>query len=210
MSSSTKFEIMRKFDLYILDRLDSLKEKPEFRKIIDQQNSLDDKYKLAIRYALLVLSLGIPLIILSIFFALYSSYSSELEMHELIIQKATRVRDLSVEASDQRASHIGAVISSESLLKTKISSLLSTSGIDQSKITISNFNLNENAGISEIEATMQFKEISDSQLYNIFNKVLILGKFKASAIDILKNEKTQLLEGTIDLAYFGRLDKNEE
>ncbi len=210
MSSSSKVDIMKKVDIYLLDQLEILKQKPELRKIIDQHNSLDDKHKVYIRYVFMLLSVGLPLVVCLVVYGLYASQASKLATHEQIIEKAKYVISKTSQIKSQSQQVIGNEISTESLLKTKISGLLNSAGIDQSKISVSNFNFNELAGISEVEATMQFKEISDRQFYGILNKILIQGKFKATAIDILKNDKNQLLEGSIDLAYYGKLEKNEE
>jgi hypothetical protein len=82
---------------------------------------------------------------------------------------------------------------------------LSNSGIDTSKISISNFELYEAAGINEINARLQFKGFSSANMYNFLQRLFVRDKFKAKTINIEKKDETKLIDGSLEVIYYSKI-----
>lgn len=209
MKGLKNFSPMKMMDEAVFSQLDKVKDLPAYQKIIEFYNLIDDTQQSIANAALMFLVLIIPLLFVLIFAGWKSSLESELDIHEKIIEKASTIVSKTNQVKKISETTLGSAITSETALKTKISTLLNGTQIDPSKIIVSNYDNFENNNISEVSATVQFKELSNKNISKLFEKLYVLDKFKPKAINIKKDPKIQLLEGTIDLVYYGRLENNE-
>ena len=209
MKGLKNFSPMKMIDEVILGNLDKVKELPIYQKLVDSYNLIDDAQQSIANGILMIFVLTMPLFFVLIFAGWNSSLKSELEIHEKIIEKASTIVSKTGQVIKESNKTLGDPITSESALKSKVSSLLNGTQIDPSKIIVSNYDNFENSNISEVSATIQFKELSSNNIFKLFEKLYVLNKFKPKAINIKKDPKIQLLEGTIDIVYYGKLESNE-
>jgi hypothetical protein len=202
--------IMKKIDLLLLDNIEKLKGSSEFQKITDKYNLLEETHQAVVNTMLMALTFIIPLFIILFAYLFYSSTSHKIELSEKMIETASSIisksRQLKIESRDL----LGTSITSEAMLKNKITSALSSAGIDTSKIIISNFDLFEDAGINEVSADLQFKSLSSQNVYALMQKVFVQSRFRAKTINIEKNTKDQLLEGMIQISHFSKAPELNE
>ena len=209
MKGMKGFSPMKVIDEMVLGHLDKVKDLPAYQKVVDSYNLIDDTQQSIANGILMVFVLLMPLLMVLIFAGWTSSLKSELETHEEIIAKASTIVSKTNEVKKASEKTLGRAITSESSLKTKVSSLLNGTQIDPSKIIVSNYDNFENSNISEVSATIQFKELSSKNIFKLFEKLYVFNKFKPKAINIKKDPKIQLLEGTIEIIYYGKLETDE-
>jgi hypothetical protein len=206
----TNLTIMKSMDEFVLIQIDRLKESPQFQKILDKYSSLEESEHMITNIILMILTVVIPFIFIIVFYVILSSQTSELAQNEKIINSASKIIAQSMELKNQKAKTFGREITDQASLKSMISGVLSSSGIDTAKVTINNFEIFDTAGINEVNATVQFKELSSSNVFSLLQNLILTNKFKAKNINIEKDLKIQLLNGSIDVVYFSKSTSNNE
>jgi hypothetical protein len=202
--------IMKTMDEFVLTQIEKLKESPQFHKVVDKYNSLEESEHTIANAILMGITIIVPFIFIIIFYAIFNSQNSILTQNEAIIHSASKIIAQSKELKSQKSQTFGREVTTQSSLKSMISGVLSSSGIDTSKVTIDNFEIFETAGINEVNATVQFKELSSHNVYALLQNLILTNKFKAKNINIEKNRKIQLLNGSIDVIYFSKSVSNNE
>ncbi len=202
--------IMKNIDNSILNIVEKFKGTSEFQKVTDKYNLLEEHHQSIFTAILMVITITLPLIIVLVSYIFYSGVKSKVELNEQMIEAASSIiaktRQLKIETNDL----LGRPITTESILKNQISSSLSSAGIDTSNITISQFNLYENSGVNEVNASLQFKGLSSQNVYSLFEKIFIQGRYKARTINIEKSAQSQLLEGLIELSHYSKAPTQNE
>jgi hypothetical protein len=100
---------------------------------------------------------------------------------------------------------------SESALQTRLSSALSSSGVNLASIQVSNFTSETiSPTLTRAEADIKFIELTTEQLMNVFIALMQREKLKISSVDITRNNKTNLLNGTFHGVHFGQVLIQEE
>ncbi len=202
--------IMKNIDNSILNIVDKIKATTEFQKMTDKYNLLEDNHQNIFTAVLMIITITLPLLIVLISYIFYSGVKTKVDLNEQMIEAASSIiaktRQLKIETNDL----LGRPITTESMLKNQISSSLSSAGINTSNITISQFNLFENSGVNEVSASLQFKGLSSQNVYSLFEKIFIQGRYKARTINIEKNAQSQLLEGLIELSHYSKAPTQNE
>ncbi len=186
-------KIMKPIDELVMTQLEKVKELPQYQKVQDSYNLLEDGQQTIANIVIMIFTVSIPVLITIIFFIIYSSKSSQLDQAEKTINSASSIISKSNQIREKKSKVFGPTISTEGQLRSRINSSLSGSGIDSSKIIITNFDLFDTAGVNEISATIQFKELSNSNVFALINTLFIRNKFKAKNINREKNLKAQLV-----------------
>lgn len=202
--------IMRPIDEAVLNGLDKIKELPQYQKVQDQYNLLEDHEQTIVNTALMFLTILIPLLLTLVFYFFYSSTNTKLNSLEEVIQNASAIISKTQQINEKKRTVLGQSINTEGQLKNIINSSLRITGIEPTKIIINNFDLYDNAGINEVSATLQFKDLSNINVYSLFKSLIIDKKFKAKSINIEKDLKSELLNGSLNLIVFSKgLTENE-
>lgn len=89
------------------------------------------------------------------------------------------------------------------MMTSRLSNLLSTLGLDLSKIQVSNY-----AGemisdtIMRSEADFAFSSVSTDELMNIFTAMISRERFRIQSVKIIRNAESNLLEGQFHAIHF--------
>ncbi len=199
---------MQRIDEFLKQQVEDFKDAPAYSQIIETYSSLEDWQQEAIKFAMMVFSILIPLIFTFIFYLFYSSANYDLVLQENIIKNANQI--IASRADLRKSSNIlnPYPIPNQNALESKLSAF----GVDTSKMRVASgsFDIIEANGISEMQASIEFKEISSKDLYDYLNKLSFRAKFKFREILINKNPKNNLLEGSFGVSQFSKLPDEQE
>ncbi len=102
-------------------------------------------------------------------------------------------------------------IDGESMMTSRLSNLLSSIGVDLSKIQVSNYQGGMSSGtIMRSEADFQFMNLTTDELMNIFTVLVQREKFRIQSVDIGRNPDTNLLKGQFHALHFSNSQTTPE
>jgi hypothetical protein len=208
-----KLNIMKHIDLFFFKQVDSILQHQEFQKITDAYSSLEEKVQEIIKVILMILTIGIPLLIIFIFFNINTSKKADIDTKEKLINTAnTLIQKKSLIKSEELKILSQKYIDSQRGLKSIIDSKLSLISIDSTKVQISEFNVNDLDGlISKLSASLSFKGLTAEGLIALFNSLNAQLKVKIDEVSIRKNETTNSLDGVMAIHYYSKdAEENEE
>jgi hypothetical protein len=201
---------MKSLDLFLLDQIDKIKETPGYQKMLDAFSSSEENTQFIIKYVLMILTTVIPLSICLIVYLYSSSLRSDLAVKESIIKSSANIIANTQEVQKISRTVFGQNLDSQNQLKSKISNTLSSSGIDSSKVSISNFNLEEGDSLNEMTAGLKFNSFSSENFYGFINNLVLRDKIKIDEIDVKKNKATNLLDGILSISYHSKVSSDNE
>ena len=201
-----KIEIFQKVDAFVFQKIDELQNHPEYQKVADAYSNLEENVQELIKAALMILLTIIPLIIFLIFLSSNSSLKQDFAVKEEIIQVANElIQKKAIMTSEERKILGSSYINGEGALKNKITSLLSMSSIDTSKIKINNFDSQELDGfITKVKSDIGFRDLSSQDIFAIFNSITARGKMRVDEVSIRKSSNDNLLDGMLTVLYYSK------
>lgn len=200
---------MRSIDELLLSQLEKFKETAQYQKVLDQYNLLEEWEQSIANAVLMAVTILLPLIFILIFYSFFSSVKNDVTIKEQIVTTASSIIAESSQVRSKSNQVFGQEIPTENILKNRISSSLSSAGIDSAKVKVSNFDLTENAGINELNAQIQFNGFSSVNIYAFIKSLLVTGKYKVREVLVEKNINTNLLDGKFDLSYYSKVVIND-
>jgi len=97
------------------------------------------------------------------------------------------------------------------MMTSRLSGILSSIGIELSKIQIKDFNsLSVSSDVYKSEANVGFNNLSTDELMNIITAMIQKEKFKISEIDVTRNSSTNLLQGQFHAIHMSQASVPEE
>ncbi len=201
---------MKTLDEEVLKQIEELRTHAKFQNISDTYNQLEEIQQTIIKSIMMVLSIGLPSLLVIISYMLYSGAVNELNTTEKIIHSASRIIGQVGDLNSQSAQVFGNEISTEGQLKTKLNMLLNMVGVDGNKVKVSDFTPIETSGISEATATIQVQNFSSKDFYQFVQRLFVTDKFKLRSFHIEKNPQNQLLAGSFDISHFSKTVVNNE
>ncbi|MBT4790582.1 MAG: hypothetical protein HON90_03345, partial [Halobacteriovoraceae bacterium] len=175
---SFNFNPMEKVDQGLLTLTQSIKQSPQYQKALDQYNQLDEWQQSTVNYSLMLLTVIIPLMVCLIFFALYSKQKSYFESYDQIIVSASKIISTKSQLKKQSSKVFTLNQQTQSALTNKITQLLNSSGIDADNVKVTNFDLQESAGINEISALVHFEAFTAKNFYTLVDNLVFRNKYK--------------------------------
>ena len=194
---------MQKLDEFIITQLEDFKESNAYSQIQESYATLEEWQQDAVKFAMMVASLLIPLLLILISYLFYSSASSELSLHEEIIRNANKIIASRADLRQKSGVLNPIPVGNRAALERKISGL----GLNTSKIRVDSNSFNEisSQGVSETQATLEFKDMSTEDLNETIRSLSFRGKFRFREILIEKNAQTSLLEGNFGISLFSQV-----
>ena len=204
--------LFKKIDRAVFERISKFKVTPGYNNLQDFYNGLDEEQQKVFKAAVVLLIFLIPTIVLGLFWWQNNNLKSNLETRINLISKANEII-----GQRQSIRSIAPMILSEnpidgeSMLSSRLSNLLSASGVDLSKIKVSNYNGELVSGnIQRSEADFKFSNLSTDELMNVFSNMIQREKFRIQSLDIVRNSETNLLQGKFHAIHFGNAQNLEE
>lgn len=205
----SKFDIMKPVDRFIIENIDKVVATNEYQKMIETYNSWEDKFQSAFKGFLLFLIVVIPAGLVIIFWSMNSSSKSNLLIAEKIIATGNSIISTSSQVRSISNKYFGRPISTKSNFERELANSLPAKGIDSSKILIGDFDLDEVDGVNELRAELKFSELSSQNIFSLLNILTVQQKMKIDEINIKKNIKSNLLEGTLTIIHFSPIPDEE-
>jgi hypothetical protein len=212
LSKPASTSIFKRVDKDIFERLDKFKLSPAYNNIQDFYNGLDEEQQKVFKAAIAGLIFFLPLLLLGLLYWSNASLRTNLENRMMIIQKANEIigkrQSLRNIAPDVLASN---PIDGQSMMTSRLSTILSSSGVDLSKIQVINYEGNmASETVMRSEADFKFTNISTDELMNIFTAMIQMEKFRIESVEIKRNADTNLLQGAFHAIHLSNAEQSEE
>lgn len=204
MEKSKKLFI--KIDEYIFQKIDLLKNDGSFQKINDLLMGIDEERQKIFIQIFVFLFLIAPFIFVTGIWWGNHNLRNSIEIKSQILEQIATLngsKDTLVNVSSNFVSPMP-ILGREDL-DNKIRNIMSQSGIDQSKVHVTNFNqLSTSSSISKIEATLNFTSFGTQDFSNFMRSLVEQEKFKIMRVNLTKNTNTNLLQGELTLMHLGK------
>ena len=211
LNNTARVPFFKKIDRSIFDSIDKFKLTPGHNNLQDFYNSLDEDQQKFFKALVLVLILFIPALLTGFIWWKNNSLKVDLQMRMDLISKASEII-----GQKQGLGEVGpnllssGPIDGESMMSSRLSSLLSSSGIDLSKIQVSNTTNETTGSIVRAEADFKFSNMSTEELINLFSNMILREKFRIQQVQIQRNADTNLLNGEFHAIHFAGAQTIEE
>ena len=209
---TTAVPIFKKIDQAVFEHIDKFKSTSSYNNLQDFYNGLEEDQQKVFKAFVLLAIFIIPLTFLGLVLWQNNNLKKDLETRVALISKANEII-----GQKQSLRNIAPNILSESpidgqgMMSSRISNILSATGIDLSKIQINNYNGELiSSGIMKSEADFKFTNISTDELMNIFINMIQREKFKIQNVMIIRNADTNLLNGEFHAVHLGNSQNIEE
>lgn len=209
---NTSQPVFKKIDRSVFEQIDKFKTGPNYATIQDFYNGLDEEQQKVFKAILNLVLVLIPVLFLGFLFWQNRTLQSELELRSNILSKAQEI-------IGQKGSleSVGPVIlsqnpiDSDSMMTSRLSNVLAGTGVDTSKVRVSNFASDAiSSNVYRSEADVQFNGFSTDELVNLFTGLIQREKFRISSVDITRNPESNLLTGQFHAVHFSALSPNVE
>lgn len=212
LNRSTSMPIFKKLDRELFERIDKFKQTPGYNNIQDFYNGLEEEQQKVFKAGIVLVLFLIPVLFIMFLYMQNNDLKADLETRMALISKANEIigqrqslRDVSPRVLSSNP------IDGESMMTSRLSNLLSSQGIDLSKIQVSNYSGDMAGGtIMRSEADFKFTNLSTDELMNIFTVMIQREKFRIQSVEIKRNAETNMLQGQFHAIHFSNAQANEE
>lgn len=202
----------KKIDREIFDRLDKFKLTPGYNNLQDFYNGLEEEQQRLLKALIVLILFFLPISGIGIIAWQNNSLREDLETRIALVSKANEVLGHKQGLENVTPSVLSMnPIEGDSMMTSRLSNLVSASGLDLSKIQVSNF-VSEliSDGIMRSEADFSFTNISTDELMNLFSAMITREKFKIQSVEIVRNADTNLLQGQFHAIHLSDISALEE
>ncbi len=202
----------KKIDREIFDRLDKFKLTPSYNSLQDFYNGLEEEQQRLFKAGIIFTLFFLPLCGLGFIAWQNNILREDLKTRISLVSKANEVIGHKQGLETVSPSVLSTnPIEGDSMMNSRISNLISATGLDLSKIQISNFASELiSDGIMRSEADFSFSSISTDELMNLFSSMITREKFKIQSVEIVRNADSNLLQGQFHAIHFSDVSALEE
>ena len=208
----SRMPLFKKIDRAIFERLDRFRLSPGYNNVQDFYNGLDEDQQKVFKSVIVISIFIVPIIFLSILWWQNSIIKTDLKARVDLISKANEI-------IGQRESlqNIGpnilstSPIDGQSMMTSRVSNILSSSGMDLSKIKIEDFASDISSGnIIKSEANLKFSNFSTDEMINMLLNLIQREKFRIQHANISRNSDNNLLNGRFHIVHLSVAQNIEE
>lgn len=207
-----KLPLFRRIDQAIFERIDKFKQTPNYNPIQDFYNSLEEEQQKVFKGLVILSIFLLPLMGLGMIWWQNNKFREDLALRRSLISKANEI--IGQSQSLQEITPVvfsGNPIDSQSMMSSRLSTLLSGVGVDLSKIQVSEFDSsNISSSVLRSESKFAFTNMSTDELMNVLTAMIQREKFRVSSIDIKRSGENNLLQGTFQAIHYSTFSPNEE
>lgn len=204
MEDLKSLTLFRKIDQAVFERIDKFKQTPNYNSIQDFYNALEEDQQKLFKGLVILSIFLLPLLGLSIVSIQNSGYKDDLSLRTNIVSKANEIIGQSQGLQEIAPEVFSAnPIDSQSMMTSRLSGLLSSVGVDLSKIQVSGF-ISESisSSVMKAEANFAFNNLSNDEMVNLFTAMTSREKFRISSVEIKRNNNTNLLQGQFHAIHY--------
>ena len=190
-------QLFRKIDIFLFEKLNILKETPQFQAFYSALDTLTDIQRKMVFQAISYTVILSPLLMAGYFFLSNLDLREELEIKQQITRLIYSYKDKSSISSSIRQTAL-----SSAVLKKKddlLAIVKQVSGISQ-PMKIENFSYEKVSNtLSITKGTLTFEDLTTKTLTLLIDNIMLRNKIKIARIDIKKDVKLNTLKGDLDL-----------
>jgi hypothetical protein len=207
-----KIPLIKRLDTYIFTQLDEFRKTPGHAKIIDFYGSLEDESQKVFKWLLLASTFIIPFLLVAVIWWQNSAIENELNMRIALVERMQQIITQNSEVGGLSSSIAApTAFTSQDELSGRLSSTISSVGLDISKIRINGFTSEVVSPLlTRSEADFKFDGVSTDQLMGLLTALLQRERFRISAVQINRNNEANLLEGSFHGVHFGETQLADE
>ncbi len=204
--SEEKKSLFKKIDSAIFKQIDGLRTDPSFSKVSDFLNNFSEQESRVIQQILSFLFLLIPYLFVLILFISNYQTKKEISLKKQVIEEFDILnsnRENLLATGPQFLAN--SAIQSQSDIENRVRNILSSNSIDQSKISIKNFDVAlSTSTFTKTFSTISFNKFGTNDFNSFLKNIIDLEKFKISKIKMSRDMELELLQGEVELLHLGR------
>lgn len=206
---NTQMHPLKKMDRTIFEQIDRFKTSPNYTALTDFYNNLDEEQQKLAKGGIILVLFLVPVLFLSILWWQNQNIREDHELRMAIMNKAQQVIGESrgvLAIGPQLISQ--APIDSEEMLMSRVSNAIAGSGMDTNKISRAEFNTtNVSEKILQTESVLNFTNLSNEELVNLFSSLINREKMRISEVTINRNPDTGLLIGNFRIIHLAMIQQ---
>lgn len=208
----SKIPIFKKIDRAVFQRLDQFRSSPNYNGVQDFYNGLDEEQQKVFKSVVTISIFIVPLIFISILWWQNSSLKNDLQSRIDLVSKASEIIGQRESLQNIVPNILSmAPIDGQSMMTSKVSNILSSTGMDLSKIRIEEFNSDISSGnIVKAEASLKFSNLSTDEMINMLVNLIQREKFRIQNVEIIRNNDNNLLNGQFRIVHLSLAQNIEE
>jgi hypothetical protein len=208
----SRMPLFKKIDRAIFERLDRFRLSPGYNNVQDFYNGLDEDQQKVFKSVIVISIFIVPIIFLSILWWQNNSIKTDLQARVDLVSKANEIIGQR-ESLQNIAPNILSLnpIDGQSMMTSRVSNVLSSSGMDLSKIKIEDFDSDISSGnIIKSEANLKFSNFSTDEMINMLLNLIQREKFRIQHANISRNSDNNLLNGRFHIVHLSVAQNIEE
>ncbi len=208
----SRMPLFKKIDRAIFERLDRFRSSPGYNNVQDFYNGLDEEQQKVFKSVVVISIFIVPIIFLSILWWQNSSIKTDLQARVDLVSKANEIIGQR-ESLQNIAPNIlsSSPIDGQSMMTSRVSNILSSSGMDLSKIKIDDFASDISSGnIVKSESNLNFSNFSTDEMVNMLLNLIQREKFRIQHVNISRNSDNNLLNGRFQIVHLSVAQNIEE
>jgi hypothetical protein len=199
-------KLFKKIDQFIFLKLDLFKNDSNFKKFNDLKSNFNEDQQKMLSQILVFGIIFIPFIIAG--FLSYGNYKikKNIEIKTQILEQISQLNSNHETLNTTSSQYVSSsAYATREDLDNKLRNIFSAKGLDQSKISITDFNqISSRSTSSKIEATIHFENFGTQDFSIFLSTIVDAEKFKVQKVSLLKNKTNNLLQGDLTLVHIGR------
>ncbi len=198
------FTPMKSVDDLLFKRADEFKKSPSYQKLADFNSTIEQESRDLFNFLLSLLFFLIPLSIVFYFFMSNRSIRKTIELKEEVAQEADRYLNIKNATLDILTPILARPkVNSEADFLAQIKS--AGPQMPQNEIMVTDFVLDQlQDGLSKVQANIKFKNAFNQNFSQFIDNLVNQKKVQIIESQIIKNENTNLLEGSLSVVHFSK------
>ena len=198
--------IFIRIDEFIFQKLDYLKTEGIFQKFNDVLSTLDEAQQKLVAQVTTFFFILTPFIFVFILWWGNFQTKKAIEIKKQIIEQIAIYEGNQTTLNNISANYLApAAILGREDLDNKIRNILSQNAIDQSKVSIKNFNQTSTSStVAKIEAEISFEKFGTNDFSMFMRSLIENERMKIIKINLVKNKENNLLDGSLSVSHMGQ------
>lgn len=189
--------LLKRVDRAVFLQIDKFKTTPNYTLISDFYNGLEEEQQKVFKAGLTAAIIALPLMVMMLLWWNNNSLKDQLSMRTQIMDKSLEIigQKESLQQVEPQILSLSP-IDSDSMMTSRLSNILGTTGLDTSRVRISNFSSNSiSSSVFRSEADVAFTNFSTDEMVNLFTAMISREKFRIETVQITRSPETNLLNG---------------
>ena len=212
MDYSAKSPFFKKIDTKVFEAIDKFKTTSNYLPIQESYNGLDEDQQKWLKLGVVAGLIIVPALLLGFFWFQNTNLRNDLELRLNTVSKINEIIGQNKAISDASPMILSMnPIDSQSMMTSRLTQVLSGSGIDLAKIQVTNFNSSSiSSNVYKADAEFRFNGLSTDQLVSMFTSLIQREKFRVESFDVKRNPETNLLDGGFHASHYSSAANIEE